>query len=201
MRKFFTYPVFMILFLSFIGTIGFGAIVKYHYDGGKKYQFLQKLVILIAEVPMNLNIMIKYGTLNLDSITTLTEPLKRHENKKKFQRFIANPRNSLLIIPRYDQSLATSLIDIIDLNDFNIIHTYKPNIAEIVDVHKKDISEIKNKEYSFSPQRIRYMNPIIYEDGSLTSFFHSTLFKIDLCSDVLMFCGVKSKIIFTTVKI
>jgi len=29
MKKFFTYPVFAVLFLSLIGSIGFGAIVKY----------------------------------------------------------------------------------------------------------------------------------------------------------------------------
>ena len=50
MKKFSTYLVFVILFLSFIGAMGFGAVVKYHYDGGKKFQFLQKPVMLIAEV-------------------------------------------------------------------------------------------------------------------------------------------------------
>ena len=58
-KKFFTYPVFLVLFLSFIGMMGFGAIVKYNYDGGIKYKFLQKPVMLIAEVPMNFNRIIK----------------------------------------------------------------------------------------------------------------------------------------------
>ena len=60
MIKFFTYPVFLVLFLSFIGAMGFGAVVKYHYDGGKKYQFLQKPVMLIAELTLNLRKLIKY---------------------------------------------------------------------------------------------------------------------------------------------
>ena len=38
-KKFFTYPLFLVLFLSFVGMMGFGAIVKYHYDGGKKFNF------------------------------------------------------------------------------------------------------------------------------------------------------------------
>ena len=53
-KQFFTYPVFLILFLSFIGAMGFGAVVKYHYDGGKKFQFLQKPVVLISSVPLTL---------------------------------------------------------------------------------------------------------------------------------------------------
>ena len=42
MKKFFSYKNFLIIFIFFIVVIGFGAVVKYHYDGGKKYQFLQK---------------------------------------------------------------------------------------------------------------------------------------------------------------
>ena len=83
MRKFFTYPVFLVLFLSFIGAMGFGAIVKYHYDGGEKYQFLQKPVMLISSVPKSLNRMIKLGTLNFDK----PDPLLKHKDKKQFCGF------------------------------------------------------------------------------------------------------------------
>ena len=58
-KKFFTYPVFVVLFLSFIGMMGFGAIVKYNYDGGEKFQFIQKSVMLISSVPTSLKQMLK----------------------------------------------------------------------------------------------------------------------------------------------
>ena len=48
MKKFFTYPVFVVLFFSFIGMMGFGAIVKYKFEGGEKYQFLQNIAVTIA---------------------------------------------------------------------------------------------------------------------------------------------------------
>ena len=54
MKRFFTYPVFLILFLSFIGTIGFGSLLRYHYTGGEKLQSLQKIAVIIAEVPSNI---------------------------------------------------------------------------------------------------------------------------------------------------
>ena len=72
LKKFFTYPVFLVLFLSFIGAMGFGAIVKYNYDGGEKYQSLQKVVMLIAEFPLNLRKMIKYRTFDLNKMELLT---------------------------------------------------------------------------------------------------------------------------------
>ena len=39
--------------------MGFGAIVQYHYDDGKKFQFLQKPVILISSVPKTIAKIIK----------------------------------------------------------------------------------------------------------------------------------------------
>ena len=101
MKNFFTYPVFVVLFLSFIGMMGFGAIVKYHYDGGEKYQFLQNIAVTIAEVPKNVRHMIKLRTLNLNKVS----PLTKHKDKKRFEQFIENKRNALLVLPRYDHSL------------------------------------------------------------------------------------------------
>ena len=181
MKKFFTYPFFVVLFLSFIGMMGFGAIVKYNYDGGKKFQFLQKPVMLIASVPINIRMMIKYKTLNLNEL----RPLLKHKNKQKFERFIENKRNALLVLPRYDHSLGRSVVDIIDLDDFKVIHTYKHDIAKMNDqvTNTKEFPRIKIDN---SPIRFRYMHPLILEDGSLISEGgYSVLHKIDICSNLL----------------
>ena len=181
MKKFFTYPVFVVLFLSFIGMMGFGAIVKYNNDGGKKFQFLQKPVMLIASVPINIKTMIKYKTLNLNEL----RPLLKHKNKQKFERFIENKRNALLVLPRYDHSLGRSVVDIIDLDDFEVIHTYKHDVAEMNDkvTNTKEFPRIKIDN---SPIRFRYIHPLILEDGSLISEGgYSVLHKIDICSNLL----------------
>ena len=73
MKNFFTYPVFLVLFLSFIGAMGFGALLRHAYiceisyceDGGRS-QYLQKTAIFFAEIPKNVRDMIKYRTINLD---------------------------------------------------------------------------------------------------------------------------------------
>ena len=133
MKKFFTYPVFLVLFLFFIGAMGFGAVVKYHYNYGEKYQFLQKPVMLISSVPMNIRKMIKYRTFNLNKIVNKPPILTKHKDKKRFEQFIPNKRNALLVLPRYDHSLSRSVVDIVDLNNFEVIHTYKHDIAEMND--------------------------------------------------------------------
>ena len=179
MKKFFTYPVFVVLVLSFIGMMGFGAVIKYHYDGGKKFQFLQKPVMLIAEVPLNFRKMIKYRTLNLNKLT----PLLKHKDKKRFEQFIENKRNALLVLPRYEHSLSRSVVDIIDLNDFEVIHTYKHDIDEMHD-QVTNFKEFLRLNIDDHPIRFEYRHPLL-EDGSIISESdYSPVFKIDFCSDL-----------------
>jgi hypothetical protein len=179
-KKFFTYPIFLVLFLSFIGAMGFGAIVKYNYDGGKKYQFLQKPVMLIAEFPHNIREMIKYRTLNLNK----PQPLTKHKDKKGFEQFIENKRNALLVLPRYDHSLSRSVVDIVDLDKFEIIHTYKHDINEMNNkvTNTKEFPKLKIDN---APIRFKYLHPLLLEDGSIIADSnYSVEFQIDFCSNL-----------------
>jgi hypothetical protein len=179
-RKFFTYPVFLILFLSIIGMMGFGAIVKYNYDGGEKYQFLQKPVMLISSVPINIRKIIKYRTINFDKPLILT----KHKGKKRFEQFIKKKRNALLVLPRYDHSLSRSVVNIVDLNNFEIIHTYKHDIDEM---NNKILNteEFPKPNTSDSLLRFEYRHPLLLEDGSIISDSdYSVEFKIDFCSNL-----------------
>ena len=160
--------------------MGFGAIVKYYYDGGVKYQFLQKPVMLIVEVPINIRSMIKKKTLNLDKIL----PLTKHKDKKRFEQFIENKRNALLVLPRYDHSLSRSVVDIVDLNNFEIIHTYKHNIDEMNNkvLNTEEFPRIKIND---SLIRFEYRHPLLLEDGSIIADSdYSIEFKIDFCSNL-----------------
>ena len=177
-KRFFTYPVFLVLFLSIIGSIGIGAVVKYHYDGGKNYQFLQKPVMFIANVPINIKKMIKYGTINLDKYT----PLTKHKDKKRFRQFIENNRKALLVLPRYDHSLIRSVVDVIDLSNFETIHTFRHNIDEMNDL-VTNTEEFPRLNIANSPTRFIYQNPLLLEDGSLIGI-NGPAYKIDFCSNL-----------------
>ena len=167
--EFFASPAFffIIIILFVIGTILFGSLIKYYFDGGRKYQALVNFALLLAKMPMTLNQMIRARSFNPEKPPVLT----KHKGKKRFEQFLSNKRNSLLVLPRYDHSLSKALVDIIDLNDFKIIHTYEHNISEI----GKDVNAIK----------FEYYHPLILDDGSLISEgTHSPLFKIDFESNL-----------------
>lgn len=177
-NKFFNYSVFVILFISFIGSIGFGSLLRHHYLDGERFKSLQKIAVIFAEVPKNAKLMIEYRSFNLSE----PPPLDKHKDKKRFEQFISNQRNALLVLPRYDTSLSRSVVEIIDLNNFEIIHTYKHDINEM---HNQitNIEEFSRVKIDDSPIRFEYRHPLILDDGSLIGDSdYSVEFKIDFCS-------------------
>ena len=179
-KKFFTYPVFLVIFLSIIILILFGSLLRHHYLGGDRAKPLRMTAVFLAEVPKNLRDMIKYGTINLGK----PQKLKKHFDKKRFQNFLSSERNALLVLPRYDYILNRSVVDIVDLRNFEIIHSYKHDINEM---HKqvKNIEEFPRINIDDSPIRFEYRHPLILDDGSLISDSdYSVEFKIDFCSNL-----------------
>ena len=176
-KNFFTYPVFLIIVLSIISSILFGSLLRHHYKGGQRFQSLQKVAVFFAEIPKNAKNMIKYRTTNLNKPKLLT----KHKEKKRFEQFISNKRNALLVLPRYDNSLSRSVVDIIDLGSFKVIHTYKHNISEMNE-QVQNREEFPNFDLDNSPIRFLYSHPLILNDGSLISYFPQ--FKIDFCSNL-----------------
>ena len=177
-RGFFYYLLFLIIIIFIIISLFFGFSVKYYLSGGKKFKEFKEIIIFSADIPKSIFNMIRSRSFNPSKPPILT----KHKNKKRFERFIEKKRNALLVLPRYDHSLSRSVVDIINLNNFEIIHSYQHDISEM---NKK----IKNKKLfpsikiNDSQIRFRYSDPIILEDGSLiASSVYGPMFKIDFCS-------------------
>ncbi len=180
-KNFFSYSVCLILVISFIGLIFFGALLKHHYSGGKKFKNLQKIAVFFASIPTNTRDMIKNRNINLDA----PPKLKKHLHKKKFEQFIQNNREALLILPRYDHDISRSIVEVIDLKNFEVIHTYKNDVDEI-NAKVQNTSEFERLNIDDSPVRFQFRHPLILDDGSLISDSElSPEFKIDFCSNLI----------------
>tara|TARA_Y100000589_G_scaffold274868_1_gene268771 strand:+ start:208 stop:1578 length:1371 start_codon:yes stop_codon:yes gene_type:complete len=184
LKKFFTYPVFLILFLSFIGMMGFGVIVKYNYEGGEKYQFLQKPVMLITSTPFTLKKMIKKKSINDDVIIPIDDII--YDNLKFFDKKIPTaPLENLILISRHDGDLGRSIVEIRDLNTFEVLHSYKPNIEEIykkIDLTKDEFKYMKRDR---GVNRFFMWHPSITNKGELIFHSGSPLVKIDFNNNVV----------------
>lgn len=172
------------LFLIFllIYSILIGSIMRAYYLGNRKFQFLQKIILFIAEIPSNIFFYVK--KLPLTNHFCKPAVLLKHNNKEKFKRFKSENREGLLVLPRYDHYEKRSLVEIIDLREFEIIHTYKHDIRMM---NKK----VHNKKYFpglntiGGPKTFLYWDPLILDDGSLICDGNpGPEFKIDFDSNI-----------------
>ena len=140
-------------------------------------KFLRDNFVTIAEIPKNI-----YHVTNFFIDRNSPPKLIKHKDKNRFVQFIPNKRNALLVLPRYDHSLGRSLVDIVDLNNFEIIHSYMHDIDEM---NAKITNKINKNNANNNPIRFKYNHPLILDDGSLISSNSLSIkFKIDFCSNL-----------------
>ena len=115
------------MFLSFIGMMGFGAIIKYHYDGGEKFQFLQKTVIFISSIPKQIKVIIKHKSIDGDYIS----PLKIDFGESKITHYSNTKsvvkKKELLLVSRFDGDLNKAVVEIRDVNNLEILKKWEVN--------------------------------------------------------------------------
>ncbi len=179
MKKFFTYPVFVVLFLSFIGAIVFGFLVRQELIGSQKFGNISKYALFLAEIPVVFKrIYLQYKDLGIDNKLEKSDAIKMLINDKS--ELISIP-NKLFIYSRYDGDKKKSIIEIIDTTNFKSIHTYIVNMDEL-NIHA-DIENFIYQKTNNSTKRARIFGTI---DNDLNLYFHnngSPLFSINKCSE------------------
>ena len=169
--------IFFILLILFVS----GVLRDAYLGKNKTPEFLRNNFVTIAEIPKNVYHIINHLTGN---VINAPPKLQKHKNKKRFEQFIENKRNALLVLPRYDHSLSRSVVDIVDLNNFEVIHTYKHDIAEMND-QVTNTEEFPRIKIDNATIRFEYRHPLLLSDGSLVSDdADSVEFKIDFCSNL-----------------
>ena len=154
-----------------------------------KLLFFAKISKFFAEIPhilYNQTIFKKdefnnFVLLNSNNKLPILEKNNHLERFTKFDREDDSPPilDSLLVLPRYDGDLSRSVVDIVDTNDFSILHTFKHDIIGF----KKIVGNYKmpfKGEIEFD--RFVYRHPILTEDAKLISMY--PLFKLDHCSNI-----------------
>ena len=173
----------LILIIFFIVFIFFGAILKHHYSGGQKFKVLQKIGVFLAEIPSNTKYLIKNKIITSDVLLSTSEtPLK---NKESFSSYSDPNREELILVSRHDGDLKRSIVEIRDMNNFQVLHTFLPDINEI---HSK--TDLTKEEFTFlerdrGPNRYHMWNPAINSNGELIFASSSPLVKVDFCGNIL----------------
>ena len=171
--------LYLIIVLFFILLIAYGSLLKEELIKGQKNRIAYKVVTFISDIPSNFNFLIK----NLSG-SDLSIENDRHTNSDGFIKYNFLPKKELLLLSRFDGDIKKSVIELIDLNNFSIMHQWIPDIDEIIalSLSKKEFEKFKKEKNS---KNFRIFNPLINNDGSVVFQGFSPLVKIDFCSNLL----------------
>ena len=178
MKKYFNYRAFLFLFIFFLLIMTSGAIVKYHYEGGKNYKLLQKIVIFISSVPKNTQLIF----FPAPEEKQLIRPKLVHEKyQKRFRHYNEkfNFKNKqdldiLLVLNYTNPSNNKHEINIIDLKTYKSIFEFKFDYDLFTDIKSES-----NKKFK--------------EEGNHTFLLYSAFLTEDIEFIALTNAGIISK--------
>ena len=189
MKKKIIVSFYIFIFILFYSII-FGMLLKLHFHGNNKFHRLSSFANYLAEIPFEYNPKKIISDIKRyrNPETDLETKYNKVSGKKVFNIFKKKERDDLLILSRYDGNLKRSIVQIISLNDYRIIHEYKPDIDHInQEIIKKDTKKIyKNILRDSKIVRNRMYHPAINNEGDL--FFSegvgSPLIRVDFCGNL-----------------
>jgi len=172
--------LYLTILLSILFAIGFGTLVRHEMLGGKGLKsiglgWVSKTALFFAEIPSNA----KKITLNLKG------PLLE-------DRFLSldgfngtpNSEETYLLLSRYDGDLKEGIVELVDLRNFEILHTWNPDIDALNNMVEK-VGEFENLQRDFGNSRSILMHPKLTSDGGLLFGWRAPLRKIDACSNLV----------------
>src|SRR6056300_1950985 len=106
--------LYLTILLSILFAIGFGVLVRQELVGSIKAGWVSKTALTLAEIPVNIKIILKGDVLILED---------RFPNLDGFDG-TPNFEESYLLLSRYDGDLQEGVVELVDLRNFEILHTW-----------------------------------------------------------------------------
>ena len=165
--------LYLSILFGIIFSIGFsifvGVLVRQELVGSTKVGWLSKTALTFAEIPMNLKK--AFDGVSLPDRFPLENGFSGTFNSKE----------SYLLLSRYDGDLGEGVVELIDLTNFEVLHTWNPDIDAINDLVQQ-IDDFKYLERDFNNSRHLLEHPMLTSDGGLV---FNPIKKIDACSNLV----------------
>jgi hypothetical protein len=165
--------LYLVILLGVIFSIGFsifvGVLVRQELVGSTKFGWLSKTALSLAEIPINLK----------RAFDGVSLP-DRFPSESGFSGTF-NYQESYLLLSRYDGDLGEGIVELIDLNNFEVLHTWNPDIDAINNLVEQ-IDDFKYLKRDFNNSRHLLEHPQLTSDGGL---LFNPIKKIDACSNLV----------------
>ena len=167
--------LYLVVFLGIPVTIGFGVLVRQELAGSTKLGRVSKTALFLTEIPGRIK-----------GIFVNRDPLKVKDRFQLLEGFNGTPNSnqSYLLLSRYDGDLKEGIVELVDLTNFKVLHTWNPDIDKFIKL-VKNTEEFKYLNRDSNNSRTRLVHPILINDGGLVFTSNSPLRKIDSCSNLI----------------
>ena len=162
--------LYLAMLIGILFAVGFGVLVRQELVGSIKAGWVSEIALNLAEIPVNLK-------------QIYASDLKVEDRFPTLDGFngTSNLEESYLLLSRYDGDLQEGVVELVDLTNFEILHTWNPDIDAFNDLVKK-VDEFKYLERDSNNQRKILQHPKLTKEGGLLFGQDSPLQKIDACS-------------------
>ena len=166
--------LYLVILFGIPITIAFGTVVRYEKILGDRFGRVSKIAVFLAEMPTIFRNIVFLNELEVQDRFPLLGGFNGTPNSSE----------SYLLLSRYDGDLKEGIVDLIDLTNFKVLHTWNPDIDKFnKSVEKVDEFKFLNRDRNNSRYLLKH--PIIVEDGGLVYKHSSPLIKIDACSNLI----------------
>ena len=169
--------VCLILILSLFFTLGFGTLVRLELTGINKFGWFSKTALKIAEIPLQISTLVNIVRGNEMALEDRFPTLDGFQGKPNLQEYY-------LLLSRHDGDLKEGVVELVDLRNFQVLHTWNPDIDQFNKLVKQ-VDEFEFLERDRNNHRNRLLHPKLLENGGLIFTQGQPLRQIDHCGNLV----------------
>lgn len=177
-RKIELWVLCLIVVLMLIGTMVFGFLVRQELVGSKKLGLASKSALFIAEMP------VKLAEIRKNFQSGSKADMQVQDRFSGLSGFAGDPLafSSYMLLSRYDGNIGKSVVELVDLESFQIKYQWDLPINEINERIDTSIPEYENQKIYNSEKRFRASHALLANNGGL--YIHAPFTKIDHCNNI-----------------
>jgi hypothetical protein len=174
-KKIEIWVLYLVILFSILFAVGFGVLVRQELVGSIKAGWISKTALTLAEIPLNIKNLFVGDDFTLEDRFPALDGFDGTPNIEE----------SYLLLSRYDGDLQEGVVELVDLTNFEVLHTWNPDIDAFNDLIEQ-VDEYKYLDRDANNSRHLLYHPIMSIEGDL--IFHAqtaALRSIDKCSNLI----------------
>ena len=168
--------LYLTIIISIIFAVGFGVLVRQELVGNIKVGWVSKAALTLAEIPANLNKILK----------GLSTDLSLEDRFPDLDGFHGTPNadESYLLVSRYENNLKEGVVELVNLTNFEVLHIWNPDIDAFNDLvtHEDEFKHL-TRDSNNNRKTLEPLN--LTSNGELLFGFASPLRSINSCSNLV----------------